>query len=84
MNSGGKADEHPKRPTGWRISEELRHRLTSHAEYLSAEAGREITTESMVGGWLEERFRVEDRKRALKTLGITEEYLQGLKRPRQT
>jgi hypothetical protein len=60
---------------GWKIPEPLRRRLNSHAEYLSAEKGEEISTGAMVSPWLEERIQLEDRKRALKTLGITEESL---------
>ena len=76
MHSGGKPSlNSPKhKPTGWRIPEALRHLLTSHAEYLSAE-GEEVTTENMVAEWLEDRLKVEDRKRALKTLGIAEKDL---------
>lgn len=78
MDPGGKPDpeqnsDTPKpKATGWRISERLRHLLTSHAEYLSAEEGKDVSTESMVAEWLEERLRTEERKRALKTLGLKE------------
>jgi hypothetical protein len=82
MDSGGKPEEEqkadtPARPkaTGWRISEGLRHLLTSHAEYLSWKEGKEISTESMVAKWLEERLRIENRKRSLETLGLKEENL---------
>jgi hypothetical protein len=74
MTVSGKNGETPK-PTavGWRIPEPLRHRLTSHAEYLAVE--KETSTESMVAKWLEERLLVEERARALRTLEITEEDL---------
>jgi hypothetical protein len=72
MTSSGKLGEKPT-ATGWRIPEPLRHRLTSHAEYLAVE--KETSTESMVAEWLEERLRLEERARALRTLEITEEDL---------
>ena len=61
------------KPVGWRILESLRHRVTSHAEYLASET--QITTEAMVGQWLEERLEIEERKRALRKLGIEEKDL---------
>lgn len=63
------------RQVSWRIPESLRHGLTSHAAHLSKEGEQEITTEAMVARWLDERLQSEERKRALKTLGITEEDL---------
>jgi hypothetical protein len=57
----------------WRIPVALRHGLLSHAEHLSKE--KETTTEKMVTQWLEERLKAEERARALRTLGITEEDL---------
>jgi hypothetical protein len=81
MTNGGKPEEDARpegtkhKAVGWRIAEPLRHRLTSHAEHLSAEAKKEVSTESMVAEWLEERLQAEERKRALKTLGITEDDL---------
>jgi hypothetical protein len=59
----------------WRIPEPLRHGLTSHAAHLSRGAEKEITTEAMVAEWLAERLQTEERKRALNTLGITEDDL---------
>jgi hypothetical protein len=82
MTTSGKlGKERRSKATGWRIPEPLRHRLTSHAEYLSVE--KETSTESMVAEWLEERLRVEERARALRTLEITEEDLprKALKPP---
>lgn len=73
MPDSGKGEQRKLKRTGWRIPEPLRHRLTSHAEYLAAET--ETTTEEMVAKWLEERLRVEERARALRTLGITEKDL---------
>ncbi len=71
MPASGKDGEQPKpKSVGWRIAESLRHKLTSHAEYLSVE--KEMSTEAMVANWLEERLQIEDRKRALRTLGIEE------------
>jgi hypothetical protein len=69
----GKDGEPKPKPVGWRIDEALRHRLTSHAEYLAAE--KETTTEAMVAEWLEEKLKIEDRKRALRTLRIEEKDL---------
>jgi len=57
----------------WRISDSLRHRLVSHAEYLSVE--KETSTELMVSQWLDERLQVEERKRALRTLAVEEKDL---------
>jgi hypothetical protein len=68
----GSPDDKSKQ-VSWRILESLRHRLISHAEYLSAE--KETTTEAMVGEWLEERLDAEERKRALHKLGITDNAL---------
>jgi cob(I)alamin adenosyltransferase len=84
--SSGEAERKKPKAVGWRIAEPLRHRLTSHAEYLSSEAEKEISTESMVAGWLEERLKEEERRRALRTLGITEENLpkQALKNARKS
>lgn len=75
MPNSGKVDTPPTkaRQVSWRISEALRHRLTSHAEYLSLEI--ETDTETMVADWLEERLAVEERKRSLSTLGIDERDL---------
>jgi hypothetical protein len=74
MTDGGKLDPEPKhKAVGWRISEPLRHRLTSHAEYLSVD--KETSTEAMVAEWLEERLQIEERKRALRTLAIEEKDL---------
>jgi hypothetical protein len=79
MPASGKDEEQPKpKPVGWRIAESLRHRLTSHAEYLSVE--KETSTEAMVAEWLDERLRIEERKRALQTLEIEEKDLP--RRPR--
>jgi len=82
MDSGGKRDEsptpeEPKKPkaAGWRISEDLRHLLTSHAEYLSAKFHKEVSTENMVAEWLDDRLKIEDRKRALETLHVKEQDL---------
>ena len=58
---------------GWKIPEPLRRRLNSHAEYLSVE--KETPTEAMIAGWLEERVEIEERKRALRKLGIEEKDL---------
>jgi hypothetical protein len=58
---------------GWRIPEPLRRGLNSHAEYLSIE--NETPTDAMVALWLQERLRVEERARALRTLGIGEKEL---------
>jgi hypothetical protein len=55
----------------WRISEALRHRLLSHAEYLSVE--KETTTESMVAEWLGERLKIEEMRRSLRTLGTADD-----------
>jgi hypothetical protein len=76
MSSSGE-DNDPKKHVSWRISERLRHRLTSYAEYLSVES--EISTEDMVAKWLEDRLTVAERERALRTLGIEEKDLP--KRP---
>ena len=62
-----------KKHVSWRISEALRHRLLSHAEYLSLDS--ETTTEQMVAKWLEEKLAIEEKKRALRTLGIEEKDL---------
>ena len=67
--------ESKSRQVSWRIPESLRHGLTSHAAHLSKAAEKEITTEAMVAEWLEERLRIEERQRALETLGITEDDL---------
>ena len=58
------------KPVGWKIPEALRRRLNSHVEYLSIE--NETSVGAMITPWLEERLLVEERKRALKTLGIAE------------
>jgi len=58
---------------GWKIPEPLRRRLNSHSEYLSAD--KETATEAMVAEWLQERIEIEERKRALRTLGIEEQDL---------
>lgn len=55
------------KPVGWRIPDSLRHRLTSHAEYLISQ-GNETNTEIMVAAWLEERLKPEEIKRAYDTL----------------
>jgi hypothetical protein len=60
---------------GWKIPEKLRHRLNSHAEHLSAEGGEEVSVGAMITPWLEERIHIEERKRALQTLKITEKDL---------
>jgi hypothetical protein len=75
MPATGKDDaaQSKAKQVSWRISEALRHRLTSHAEYLSLET--ETDTETMVAEWLEERLAVEERKRSLRTLGIEEKDL---------
>lgn len=73
-------DEKKKRKAvGWRLPEGLRRRLNSHADYLSSEreSEDELDTEVMVAEWLEERLRVEERKRALRTLGMKETDLTG-------
>lgn len=62
--------ESKSKQVSWRIPESLRHRLLSHAEYLSVE--KETSTESMVAEWLEEKLAAEEKKRALRTLGIEE------------
>lgn len=72
MKPTGNGDNTTK-AVGWKIPERLRRLLNSHAEYLSAEG--ETSTDEMVADWLEDRLKTEDRKRALKTLGITEEEL---------
>ncbi len=61
----------------WRIPEPLRRRLNSHAEYLCS-IDKETDTETMVEGWLKERLKMEERKRALRTLGIEEKDLAKL------
>jgi hypothetical protein len=71
--AGSGEDNDPKKHVSWRISERLRHRLTSHAEYLSVE--EEMTTEAMIEKWLDERLRIEERKRALRTLALEEKDL---------
>jgi hypothetical protein len=58
---------------GWKIPEPLRRRLNSHSEYLSVV--KETATEDMVADWLQERIEIEERKRALHTLGIEEKDL---------
>ena len=65
--------ENKSKQVSWRIPESLRHRLLSHAEYLSVE--KEVSTEAMVGEWLAERLQIEERKRALSTLAIEEKDL---------
>jgi hypothetical protein len=66
----GVTTENKSKQVSWRIPESLRHRLLSHAEYLSVE--EVTTTEAMVGKWLEERLEIEEKFRALRTLGIAE------------
>ena len=61
------------KPVGWKIPEPLRRRLNSHSEYLSVE--KETTTDAMVTEWLEERIEIEERKRALRILGIDEKAI---------
>lgn len=75
QNAGEPPEEQPPegKPVGWKIPEPLRRRLNSHAEYLSAE--KEISVGVMVAPWLEERLQLEERKRALRTLGIDEKDL---------
>jgi hypothetical protein len=68
-----KAGQPETKSVGWRIPEPLRRRLNSHSEYLSVE--KETPTEAMVAQWLEERVQIEERKRALETLGIDEKDL---------
>ena len=63
------------KPVGWRISEALRHRLNSHAEYLSATSGKETSVGEMISPWLDEKLRLEERARALSTLAIGEKDL---------
>lgn len=63
------------KPVGWKVPEKLRHRLNSHAEYLSAEQGEEVSVGTMITPWLEERIQMEERERALKTLELTEKDL---------
>ena len=58
---------------GWKIPEPLRRGLNSHSEYLSVE--NETSTDFMVAQWLEERLKIEDRARALRTLGLSEKDL---------
>jgi hypothetical protein len=67
-------DNPPMKAVGWKIPESLRRLLNSHSEYLSAE--KETTTDAMITEWLEQRLKDEDRKRALKTLGITEKDIR--------
>ena len=59
-----------KKQTSWKIPVWLRHRLNSHAEYLAAEAETddEADTEGMVAEWLEDRLKIEERKRARRIL----------------
>jgi len=66
-------EDNKSKQVSWRIPDSLRHRLTSHAEYLAAE--KETSTESMVSVWLEERLQLEERKRALRTLALEEKDL---------
>jgi hypothetical protein len=74
MSDEDKNPGHPKpKPVGWKVPESLRHRLNSHAEYLSVE--KETSVGAMISPWLEERLVVEERKRALRTLGIAEKDL---------
>jgi len=58
---------------GWKISEQLRRRLNSHAEYLSAP--EETSTDEMIADWLETRLKIEERVRALQILGMEEKDL---------
>jgi hypothetical protein len=58
---------------GWKISEQLRRRLNSHAEYLSAT--EETSTDEMIADWLETRLKIEERVRALQILGMEEKDL---------
>ena len=60
----------------WTIPPELRHGLNSHAEYLSVE--NETATDEMVVVWLKERLAIEEKKRALKTLGLEENDLSSM------
>jgi hypothetical protein len=66
-------DKKEKKGVAWYIPAPLRHGLNSHAEYLSIES--EISTDAMVTKWLEERLKVEERVRALRTLEIEEKDL---------
>jgi hypothetical protein len=52
------ADIH--KPTGWRISVELRNRITSWAR------GENSTAEKIVNRWLEERLLIEETKKLAK------------------
>lgn len=70
MADTGKTPEAEGKAVGWKIPEPLRRRLNSHAEYLSVE--KEISVGAMVSPWLDERLQLEERKRALATLGIAE------------
>ena len=67
------ANDKKRKQVPWKITESLRHRLNSHAEYLSAE--KKTKTDVMVEQWLEERLKKEERLRAMRTLGIEEEDL---------
>jgi hypothetical protein len=73
--------EEKKKRVGWYIPEPLRHGLNSHAEHLSVE--KPTTTDEMVARWLEERLKIEDRKRALQRLGIHEDDLPPSVRNRE-
>jgi hypothetical protein len=74
MPDDDKDPEKPERKSaGWKVPESLRHRLNSHMEHLSVEVETDVG--AMITPWLEERISIEERKRALKTLGITEEDL---------
>jgi hypothetical protein len=73
MAKNGRGAEPEIKAVGWKVPEPLRRRLNSHAEYLSVE--EETTVGTMIAPWLEERLKIEERKRALLTLGIEEKDL---------
>ena len=74
-SSKTKTEKSEPKATGWKISEGLRQLLNSHAEYIAAEEKKKTDVSAMVEKWLEERLRQEERKRALRTLGIEEKDL---------
>jgi hypothetical protein len=74
MAKDGKlADSQEIKAVGWKIPEPLRRGLNSHSEYLSIE--NETSTDAMVALWLSERLKVEEKARALRTLGLNEKDL---------
>ena len=74
MAKDGKlADSQEIKAGGWKIPEPLRRGLNSHSEYLSIE--NETSTDAMAALWLSERLKVEEKARALRTLGLNEKDL---------